>query len=303
MTDRLIAANPMTYNCAAGVGGRSAARRLALILAFLGFFLTAGGVFEARADEEAEMAPPQTATETIETQPAAELEPGAEEAGEPEMVRGVSFYERLQQGGWPMLFLLVLSVSALTFALERAINLRREAVLPMGLTERAKQLWAAGKYDELTDECRRRPSTLGAIIQTLVRHRHCGYLELSSLSGDLAARDMRHHLQKSYPIAVVATLSPLVGLLGTVIGMIESFEIVAIAGSLGDASLLAGGISMALVTTATGLVIAAPALAVYHFFRTRANRFAISLEGEVNELLTSWFLEPEQELANSERMK
>jgi biopolymer transport protein ExbB len=221
---------------------------------------------------------------------------GSAETGETDddvtVMRGVSALERLQQGGWPMLFLLALSIAASSFAIERVFSLRREAVVPAGLSEQANSLWEAKKYDELTALCKKHPSTLASVIQALVRHRHCGYTELSTLSGDLAARDMRNHLQKAHPIAVVATLSPLIGLLGTVIGMIESFEVVAIAGSLGDASLLAGGISMALVTTATGLIIAAPALAIYHYFRTRANRFGIVLEGEVNELLTSWFLEP-----------
>ena len=111
------------------------------------------------------------------------------------------------------------------------------------------------------------------------------------LAGDLAGRDMRRHLQRAYPIAVVATLSPLLGLLGTVVGMIESFEIVAIAGSLGDASLMAGSISKALVTTAGGLVIAIPALGLYHLFKSRTQGLTMQLEGEVHELLTAWFME------------
>lgn len=111
------------------------------------------------------------------------------------------------------------------------------------------------------------------------------------LAGDIAGRDLRGHLQKAYPIAVAATVAPLLGLFGTVIGMIEAFEIVAIAGSLGDASLLAGSISKALVTTAAGLIIAIPALATYHYFKSRTHAFAMALESDVNELLTTWFMD------------
>jgi len=194
-----------------------------------------------------------------------------------------------------MLFLLLLSVVALTFALERTFHLKRSAISPVGFVETAKKLWTEGEFDRLLELCAENRSTLATIVAAFVRHRHCSSQELSMLAGDLAGRDMRAHLQKAYPIAVVATLSPLLGLLGTVVGMIESFEVVAIAGSLGDASLLAGGISKALVTTATGLIIAVPALALYHFFRSRTNTLTMALEWDVHEVLTAWFMDAGEE--------
>ena len=218
-----------------------------------------------------------------------------------EVIGSVSFVERLEQGGLTMYFLAALSVVALTFSLERLVRLKRKAIFPDGLMDRAKALWAEGQYDELLDLCQRTPSTLATVIEAFVRHRHCTPQELSMLAGDLAGRDMRRHLQGAYPIAIVATLSPLLGLLGTVIGMIESFEVVAIAGSLGDASMLAGGISKALVTTATGLVIAVPSLGLYHFFKTRTQAHTMALEGEVHELLTSWFMDrADRQIPNGE---
>lgn len=210
---------------------------------------------------------------------------------EEEIIGSVSLVERLEQGGKTMLFLLLLSIVAVTSALERAVRLRRGVIAPAGLTARAQALWAQGSDTQLLELCGRTPSTLATIIDAFVRHKHCSSQELSMLAGDLAGRDMRRHLQRAYPIAVVATLSPLLGLLGTVVGMIESFEIVAIAGSLGDASMLAGGISKALVTTATGLVIAVPALGFHHFFKSRTQTLTMILEGEVHELLTSWFMD------------
>jgi len=226
------------------------------------------------AENESKPGSPRATTETTE-----------------EVIGSVSLVERFEQGGLTMYFLAALSVVALTFSLERLVRLKRKAIFPDGLTDRAKALWAEDKHDELLDLCERTPSTLATVIEAFVRHRHCTSLELSMLAGDLAGRDMRRHLQGAYPIAIVATLSPLLGLLGTVIGMIESFEVVAIAGSLGDASMLAGGISKALVTTATGLVIAVPSLGLYHFFKTRTQACTMALEGEVHELLTSWFMD------------
>jgi biopolymer transport protein ExbB len=210
---------------------------------------------------------------------------------EEKVIGSVSPAERLKQGGKTMLFLLALSVAALSFTLERLVRLRRAVISPEELGPRAQALWNENKYDEILALCRQRPSTLASIITAFVRHRHCTPQELSMLAGDLAGRDLRRHLQRAYPIAVVATLAPLLGLLGTVVGMIESFEIVAIAGSLGDASLMAGSISKALVTTAGGLVIAIPALALYHFFKSRTHALAMILEGDVHELLTAWFFD------------
>ena len=94
----------------------------------------------------------------------------------------------------------------------------------------------------------------------------------------------------TYPLAAVAGLSPLLGLFGTVLGMIESFEMVAIAGSMGDPALLASGISKALVTTAFGLFVAIPALAAYHVFKLRTNYLANVLDREVTDLSSRWLL-------------
>ncbi len=190
-----------------------------------------------------------------------------------------------------MVFLFLLSVTALTYTVERMVGLRQSRIYPEGLSEDAMVLWKKGDFAGLSELCAKRPSTLASVIDLFVRHRTSTPLELSTLAGDVAGRDMRAHLQRAYPLAVVATLAPLLGLLGTVVGMIESFEVVSIAGSLGDASMLAGGISKALVTTAAGLMLAVPALGLYHYFRSKTNTHAMALEGEVNQLLSSWFME------------
>jgi biopolymer transport protein ExbB len=83
----------------------------------------------------------------------------------------------------------------------------------------------------------------------------------------------------------------LLGLLGMILGMITTFETVAVAGSLGDATQLAGGISEALVTTGLGLAIAIPFLALYHFFKHRTANFGVLLEEQVTSLLSEWLMQ------------
>ena len=205
------------------------------------------------------------------------------------VIPSIPLLERFEQGGITMWFLLGLSVVMFTFTLERLLRLRRGMIVPDGLATEAKKAWADGNDAAVLKACAEKPSVLAGAIQVLVEHKTLPGSDASNMVGDEVSRLMRRHLQKAYPLAIVATLSPLLGLLGTVTGMIDSFEVVAIAGSLGDASLLAGGISKALVTTAFGLIVSIPALGLYHLFRSRTNDLALEVEESVDDLLSVWF--------------
>jgi biopolymer transport protein ExbB len=215
-----------------------------------------------------------------------------EEEDQPRRTQGEAFLLKLKQGGWTMIFLLAVSIFGLAYTIERLVNLRRGVIVPEGLGDQANHLWANGQFDKLERLDQDNSSTLARALATVARHRNSNLNDVSMMAGDVAARDLKRHLQKAYPLAVVATLSPLLGLLGTVIGMIGAFDKVAAAGSLGDASLLGGDISKALITTGAGLAIAVPALAIYHFFRSRTSLYGVMLEEEVSELLTEWYSGP-----------
>jgi biopolymer transport protein ExbB len=203
---------------------------------------------------------------------------------------GEALLRKFKQGGRTMWFLLALSVFGVTFTLERIVHLRRGAIVPRRLSDKADALWKQGKFDEALQLCDKSKSTLGRILSATIRYRHVSAADMSAIAGDIASRDLKRHLQRAYPLAIVATLSPLLGLLGTVIGMIGAFETIALMGALGDASMLGGDISKALVTTGAGLGIAVPALALYHYFKSRTSLFGIILEEEVSELLIEWKL-------------
>jgi biopolymer transport protein ExbB len=128
----------------------------------------------------------------------------------------------------------------------------------------------------------------------VLQHRALDAAALSARAGDIATLALRVQQQKAYPLAVVATVAPIVGLLGTVIGMIEAFHVIAFAGGLGDPALLAGGISKALVNTAAGLAVALPALGLHHFFKNRLVYVGIELETQVNRLFDEAILLPPQ---------
>lgn len=204
---------------------------------------------------------------------------------------------KIAAGGRTVLILFFCSVVGLAFALERLVMLRRGAIVPRGLMEKVASLWRQNQFDEILALCRKRSSTLARILAFIVTHRRASMDDLSTAVGDIGARELKRHLLRAYPLAVVATLSPLLGLLGTVIGMIEAFDTVVLVG-MGDATALAGGISKALITTMVGLCIAVPSLFAYHLFKNRTNLYAVMLEEEVTEFISTFLMEAETDHAH-----
>ena len=194
-------------------------------------------------------------------------------------------------GGATMWVIGFLSILGVAFLLERAFRLRRGAFAPAGLAAAADRMWKEGRLDEIEKICRRhRRSTLARIILFMLHKRGAPVDAINEAIGDIAGRDLEVHRMLTYPMLAVATLSPLLGLFGTVLGIMESFELVAVAGSMGDPGMLAGGISKALVTTAFGLFVAIPALFFYHLFRLRTRYLNRVLEEEASMLVNEWLL-------------
>ncbi|MBI5384983.1 MAG: MotA/TolQ/ExbB proton channel family protein [Verrucomicrobia bacterium] len=201
--------------------------------------------------------------------------------------------QKLKEGGTTALVQLGLSVFGAGFIFERFFRLRRRYVVPEGLARRARELWNEGKFAELEKLGETDPSTLARVISFITKNRTSPMLEVSEICGDIVTRELSNHYQRAYPLGIVATLEPLLGLLGMILGMIETFETVALAGALGDATQLASGISEALVTTGLGLAIAIPFLALYHVFKHKTTGFGALLEEEVTNLLSEWLMKRE----------
>ncbi len=213
------------------------------------------------------------------------------------------FIDKVKKGGLTMVFLLAMSIVGIGRIFERAVNLRVRAFTTPGLAEKANALYAAGNFNELEEICGRDKSILARIVLAVVDHRDCETGDIQNIANDIGSREIRIQLQKAYVLAIIATLSPLLGLFGTVIGMIGAFDTVAAVGEMGNASLMAGDIAKALVTTAGGLVVAMPMLGFYHFFRTVTQKHAIVLEEDMAELFSAWFLKHKGIRDNAVRYK
>lgn len=201
----------------------------------------------------------------------------------------VSLREQFSEGGVALVFILLMSVLLVAVSAERLFNFRTKSIYSDDLITRVNPMWRAGDFQKIHELLAVENNTLGRIIHYLVCHRHQQSSELALGASEIASFELRQHQQKAYALGIVATVAPIVGLLGTVIGMIEAFHVIAYSQGMGNPALLAGGISKALINTAAGLSVALPALAMHHTLRHRSLAFSLQLEQGINQCIASWF--------------
>lgn len=206
------------------------------------------------------------------------------------MSQPFNLFEMLAQAGISIVAIGALSVLALAVAIERFVRFRPRRVAPPQLVPRLLPLWREGELQSARELLAADGSTLAQVLAFVLEHRQQPPALLSARAGEMASLALRRQQQRAYPLAVVATVAPIIGLLGTVVGMMEAFHVIAFAGGLGDPALLAGGISKALVNTAAGLSVALPALALHHFFKHRLAATSLALEEQINRVLDELLL-------------
>jgi biopolymer transport protein ExbB len=192
--------------------------------------------------------------------------------------------ELVMAGGWVMWP--ILAVSALTAAIivERFWSLRRSVVLPAGLGDDVREWAARRKLDPAHVEVLRANSPLGELLAAALDVRHRPREVIKERVEDVG-RHVVHRLERFLnTLGTVAGVAPLLGLLGTVTGMIRMFLNILEFG-VGDAGRLAGGIGEALVSTAAGLVVAIPALMFYRYFRGLVSAYVVEMEEQAMALL------------------
>ena len=193
-------------------------------------------------------------------------------------------FELVKSGGLLMIPILLCSVIALAISIERFWTLRKSKVAPSHLVG---EVWALVQKGELTAEKLakfRAGSALGQIIVTGLNNSKHGR-EIMKESIQETASKVIHEMERFLnPLGTVAVVTPLLGLLGTVVGMIKVFTEIMIQGT-GNANVLAGGISEALITTAAGLSVAIPALIMHRYFLRRVDFLVVEMEQEAVKLV------------------
>ena len=193
-------------------------------------------------------------------------------------------FELVKQGGWLMLPIIFCSVVALAITIERLIALNPNKISPKNLLA---EVWTWIKNSQIDSEkpkVLKQASPLGQILAAGISNSRNGREVMKESIEEAAAQvvhEMQHYLST---LGTIAAVTPLLGLLGTVIGMIKVFSEIMVQGT-GNASVLAGGISEALITTASGLAVAIPALIMHRFFERRIQSIVVTLEREAVKLV------------------
>ncbi len=187
-------------------------------------------------------------------------------------------------GGWMMVPILLCSALAMGIVAERFWTLRPHKLAPQDLLSQVQVWLERGELDAGRLRAVRDNSQLGVILAAALANRHAGRDVMKERIEESASKVVHDLARFLNPLGTIAAITPLLGLLGTVIGMIDVFSAIMIHGT-GDAARLAGGISQALITTAAGLTVAIPAIVFHRFFLRRVDEITVTMEQAAAHLL------------------
>jgi len=189
-------------------------------------------------------------------------------------------FDFLAKGGWLMIPIAACSVVALGFFLERVWSLQRAKVLPARFLDIVSELLEASRFQEAEAMCRGNDSHIAAVLEQGIRYHGRDRAVVKDVMQEAGQREVHFMERFVGTLSAVATIAPLLGLLGTVTGMISVFQRVvnqASAGHAADAGALANGIWEALITTAAGLTVAIPAYLAYRYVNGLIDRYAVEM--------------------------
>jgi len=208
-------------------------------------------------------------------------------------------FEIIKSGGWLMLPIILCSIAAFGISAERLWTLRIGKIAPAGLVNQVWSWIKSNKLDSSKVKTLSNDSSLGRILAVgLINSKHGREIMKESIS-ETASHEIHKMERFLNALGTIAAITPLLGLLGTVVGMIRVFTAIVVEGS-GNASVLAGGISEALITTAAGLAVGIPALFFHRFFTRRIEEISIDMEQQAIKLVDAVHGEREVDLTGVE---
>ncbi len=211
--------------------------------------------------------------QTPETTAPGDTPPPAASEGDAPVTQG--FFQIIFSGGWIgfaiVMFLFALSLTAAYLVFEQIMSLRKSEIVPDGLSDQVRALLSKGMVKDAATLCRERPTLLSFVIAAGLAEAESGWTASEKALEDALAEQSARLLRKVEYLAVIGNIAPMVGLLGTVVGMIFAFQKVAGSQGAAGAGELAEGIYQALVTTVGGLLVAIPSLGAFAIFRNRVD--------------------------------
>ena len=194
-------------------------------------------------------------------------------------------FEFLMKGGFLMWPILLCSLISVTIILERLYKLHRARIKIPNILSRVKNLLKEGRADEALKLCESVNDPVAHILAIGIRIRKRSLEEQEKMISRAGSKIIRQLEKNLRGLAIIGNITPLLGLLGTVTGMIKAFIKIQELGGRVDASVLAGGIWEALITTAAGLSVAIPTLVAYHYFESKVDNIGARMKDGAGELL------------------
>lgn len=189
-----------------------------------------------------------------------------------------TFFEIVFSGGWTgisiMVAILLCSIAALALTVEQFLSLRGSVLMPHGLRERVQQQLTAGNLKGAFQSCEAQPSFLATLLKISLGEAESGWTAVEKALEDSTAEQTARLMRRVEYLAVIGSIAPMLGLLGTVVGLTFAFHEVASTQGVARAADLADGIYHALVSTVAGLIVAIPSMAVYAALRNRVDQLA-----------------------------
>ncbi|OQY27767.1 MAG: hypothetical protein B6244_09690 [Candidatus Cloacimonetes bacterium 4572_55] len=194
------------------------------------------------------------------------------------------FFEILGKGGMMIIPLVVCSLLMLAVVIDRIIALRRSMIIKPEITSVIESIGKPEDIGLAEEICKRNPGAYSNLVLSGLRYRELPKEEIKEAIQDQGRQEIRSLERGLNILETIAGIAPLLGLLGTVLGMIKVFTVISEQG-LGQTNALAGGISEALITTVVGLSIGIPALVAYNYFSHKAEDLILDLEKYTGELI------------------
>jgi len=189
------------------------------------------------------------------------------------------------KGGIVLWIIMAISVVGVVIIVERLLYFRRISVDEEKLFQRIKASVEKGHYDEALSICDNNMSPLSALIKVGIEHRNYPEMAQKEILKDAASQEIPRLEHNVSALGTIAHIAPLLGLLGTVTGTMKAFGVLGRFGAVADPSILAMGVSEALITTVGGIVVAVPMVIFYNYLVDKVNRILIKIENQVNALI------------------
>ncbi len=188
-------------------------------------------------------------------------------------------------GGWIGGVILICSVISLALIIEHIVNIKRDKIIPPQLVDEIEGMFENEEYQEALELCEAEPNFLTNILAAALPKINMGFETMKTSMEEAGEEETIKLQQKISYLSLIANIAPMMGLFGTVSGMIEAFQTIAALGASVTPSDLADGISQALVTTFLGLFVAIPTMIAYFFFRNRVVRVTLEIGAIAEDLV------------------